>query len=215
MNGFSNSFYLWLNNKIDLKSSDISDEKELLILLANDDENAFRVIYDLYHKKIYRQVLFLTKDRVVAEDAIQEIFVKLWIARDKLIEVKDLNSYLNVITRNHIYNYFRKLNYHEKYIEYILVNSDHAEVTTSETLDYNELHQRINRAVSNLPRQQRRVYELSRSEGLKFKEIAKQLNISRETVKKYISEALRTIKNQLKDYKHLILMYLFSFKRKK
>jgi RNA polymerase sigma-70 factor (family 1) len=209
----SNSFYLWPNNTIDLKSSGVNDEKELLFLIANSDENAFRVIYDLYHEKIYRQVLFLSKDKVVAEDAIQEIFVKLWMNRDKLPEIIDLTSYLNVSVRNYVFNHFRKLNYHEKYLEHFLSNAVNSNLTTTETVDYNELHQRVNRAVSNLPRQQRRVYELSRSEGLKLKEIAKQLNISRETVKKHIAEALRTIRRHLLDYKHLILAYIFSLKK--
>jgi RNA polymerase sigma-70 factor (family 1) len=202
------------NIKKDLESPGTYSEKELLILIAQNNEQAFKIIYDLYQNRIYKQALYLTKDHVVAEDAIQEIFVKLWVNRTKLVEVNDLQAYLSVLTKNHIYNYFRKLNYHEKYIGHFLANAEIGSRTTSETINYNDLHHRINLAVSHLPSQQRRVYELSRSEGLKFKDIAKRLNISGETVKKHLSEALRKIKLQLKDYKYLILLYLFPSKKR-
>jgi RNA polymerase sigma-70 factor (ECF subfamily) len=187
-----------------LEDSLLNNEKILLCRIAGGDENAFRVIYNQYHNKVYNKAFALTRDMAVAEDTIQEIFIKLWINREKIAEINDLNAYLNVLIRNHIYNYFRKLAYHEKYIEHFLLHENQADKNSSDIVIYNELHNKILKAVSLLPPQQKRVYELSRSEGLKLTEIARQLNLSRETVKKHIAEALRKIKNHLKEYKQLI-----------
>jgi RNA polymerase sigma-70 factor (family 1) len=189
-----------------LKPSSVKDDKLLLSQVALGNEKAFKVLFDRFSKKVYNKAFLILKNSVASEDVIQEVFIKFWINREKIGEINDLNAYLNVLTRNHVYNVLRKQAYHEKFIADLVSEGLIDDRSNDETHLVNDLHNRINYFISLLPPQQKRVYELSLSEGMKYGEIARQLGISRETVKKHISEALKKLKKHLTDYKKLIIL---------
>jgi len=187
------------------------NEKILLSQIARGDEKAFRTIFDMYYNTIYNQALFLTKDPGLAEDTVQDIFIKIWEQRNSIGKIDNLGAYINILTRNHILNYFRKIAYQEEFIRQTLAAKEERELDTHDPILLNDLEETIERAFSKLSSQQKRVFELSRSEGLKHGEIAIRLNISKETVKKHISLALRLLKTQLVAYKHFFLfIFLLS-----
>jgi RNA polymerase sigma-70 factor (ECF subfamily) len=187
-----------------LKTIPLYDETTLLKQIAKGEEASFRMLYDKYRAKIYTIALRITGIESSAEDVVQEVFIKVWNNRKTLPEIDNFNSWLNTITRRHIFNNLRKLANEEKFLRHLLAQKP-AAPDAMESVAYNELQALLNKAVSELTPQQKKVYLLSRAEGLSHAEIAKALNLSHETVKSYMKDALREIRSFLeKNEKTLI-----------
>ena len=176
-----------------------SDLKDLLLRTSRGDEGAFRVLYDQNKKAVYFLARKLLKSEKEAKDVLQEIFLRLWLKRAKLAEVEHFPAYLNTLARNYIYNRLRVKAIQEVYLPEMNEEEEkHSGQTPFESLSLRQLEQVLHDAVQELSPQQKKVFELSRVEGYKHDEIAEQLSISKETVKKHVMEALRSIKSKLK-----------------
>lgn len=175
-----------------------SEQQELIHRVSQGDERAFREMYNQYQEKVYFLAWKLLNSETEAKDVLQEIFLKLWLNREKLADVERLAAYLNTIVRNHIYDRFRAKAMREVYLgDFSESDAETTIHTPIEQLSLKQLEAAINGAVEELPAQQKRVFLLSRVQNLKHEEIAEQLEISRETVKKHIVAALQNIKTKL------------------
>lgn len=168
-------------------------EKALLVRVAAGDTPAFRELYEQYRKKVYFLAWHLLKTESESEDVCQEIFTKLWVNRQKLTEIEDFNAYLNTLIRNHIYNCLRRKASEESFVMEAL-DAERLPGTVMDPAELRELQLTLKEAIWNLPPQQKRVFELSRMEGYRHDEIALELHISRETVKKHVMAAIRNIR---------------------
>ena len=164
--------------------------------MSEGDQDAFRTLYDRYRNKIFSIAWKLIGAETLAEDVVQEVFIKLWVNKEKLSDLDYFNSYLNVITRNYIFNHLRKLASEDAYLRELTVKGEPTQ-DSFDTLVYNELQDTLKKAIAHLPPQQKKVYLLSRNEGLKHQQISDILHISRSTVKSHMVEALRFIKDFL------------------
>jgi RNA polymerase sigma-70 factor (ECF subfamily) len=182
-------------------------EKELLLKISEGDETAFRNLYDHYRNRVFSIACKLTATESLAEDVVQEIFIKLWLQRQKLTEVDCFDAYLNIITRNHIFNYLRKAAHEELLLKELTAWEGAARQDGFSTIVYHELRDNLEKAVAHLPPQQKKVYQLSRLDGMKHREISAMLRISPSTVKSHMVEALRFIRN----YLHHIPFLVFFF----
>ncbi len=172
--------------------------EELLRQVAEGDESAFRVLYDLYRHKVYYVALRMLRSETDAKDALQDIFLKLWQNKSRLSVLENFSGYLNVLIRNHIYDTFRKKMQEDKYLQQIIpveLQSDPDQLF--DEIKYRQLLGKVHEAVRNLPPQQRRVFELSRMEGMKHEAIAHELGIARDTVKKHLMAALKQLRSFL------------------
>lgn len=169
-------------------------DKALILQASEGDEYAFRILFDQYRNKIFSIAWKITGVKSAAEDVVQEVFIKLWMNKEKLAEVENLNAYVNTITRNHILNNLRKIAYEQTFLEDLIRQQSVNTKNVSDPVLYNELQNLVHRAIQQLPPQQKKVFQLSRENGLKHAEIAAKLNISRSTVKGHMVEALRSIK---------------------
>jgi RNA polymerase sigma-70 factor (ECF subfamily) len=182
------------------------EESSILAHVAEGDEIAFRKLYDLYRDKLFFIAFKITRDESSSEDVVQEVFIKLWLNRQKLLELDSLAAYLNSITRNHIFSQLRKLATEEVYLR-DLINSHRPESKDgSDQVLYNELKKMLDTAVARLPPQQKTVYQLGKIEGKKYDEIASLLNISKETVKNHMTKATASIKAYLGDHQGLLAL---------
>jgi RNA polymerase sigma-70 factor (family 1) len=157
----------------------------------------FNKMFNNYKGRIYAYILAITKSEYVAEEITQEIFIKLWVARENLGEIKNLDGYVFKIARNLSLNYLRKVAYNEKMsaelIRIAAKDSDSAE-TKLNLFDYNKL---INQAVDGLSPQRRLVFKLSKEEELSYDEIAVQLKLSKNTVKNHHLTAVGIVRSFL------------------
>ena len=180
-------------------TSDSNNVKALFKQICAGDEQAFRAVFDLYNAELFRVVIRLTKTQVDAEEIIQEVFISLWISRKQLIKIEEPASYIYRILYNKTSKYLKKEANQERIIEAAMKYRQLSSNATEQTVDANESQQLIEKALEQLPPQQKIVYILSQQQGLSNDEIASQFNISPHTVRSHLSKAIGFIRTYLED----------------
>jgi len=169
-------------------------ERELLAKIAVRDELAFSTIYYQYHKKIYTFSLRLLKSKQLAEEVVQESFLKIWLMGDALIKISNIEAYLVTLARNRSLDALRKQQRAAKagFTTAKLWTEEHNE--TEESIILNDTKELLQAGIELLPPQQKMVYQLCHQEGLKYEEAAEKLNLSPLTVKTHMQHALRFLR---------------------
>lgn len=172
------------------------DKTSVLAKLKQGDETSFTFLYDHYWRKVYRfSEIYLTDDDEIKE-VVQEVFIKLWESRESINEGKDIDGLLFIMTRNTIFDYFRKsLNKVTMKITALEVAEKIA--VPGEDFETKNLLEYIWKLVSLLPPRQQEVFVMSRRQHLSNKEIAEQLSITEKAVERNIRLALIFIKKNL------------------
>ena len=170
------------------------NEEELLAFIAQGDELAFTRLFDNYRDRIYSIAFKISHSTTIAEEIVQDVFLKIWLRRDRLIEVENFNAYLFVITRNHVYKSLKQIA--KNYELTAFTEKDHlAGDNNSEDLvmekEYDSL---LKKAIDRLPNQQKQVYQYIKEKGLKREEAAGLLHLSPETVKYHLAEDMKNIR---------------------
>lgn len=172
----------------------LHNEKELLDLIAKNDEYAFSKLFEHYKDRIYSIAFKLTKSIIISEEIVQDVFLKIWLKRTDLIEIQNFNAYLFVVTRNNVYKTLKEIarNYKITLLkdkDHSVVNNDIADPVVEK--EYKEL---LRKAIDRLPNQQKQVYCLVKEQGLKRDEVSNQLQIHPETVKYHLAQAMKNIR---------------------
>lgn len=192
----------------------LNNDEDLLLRVKNGDEVAFELVFYRYKGKLYdfiRRSLPADQD---AESMVQEIFTKFWINRQQLDPAKSLNAFLYTVARNEIYGQLRKVLVRRKYLEELSFSASNSGQTTEQQLEYDELIRFVSQLVKTMPEKRREIYELSRNEGLSYKEIAQQLGISENTVDSQIRKALDYLRENLRKKLGLFL-FIIPFRKKR
>ena len=169
-------------------------DTELAILLTLNDEAAFSELYVRYKDKLYYFCLHLLKSKEEANDIVQEIFIRIWESRNFINPDLSFSSFLYTMARNRILNYFRDIDIDEKVKEILATQKVTEEEAIDSKIIYTEYQVILQNALSQLPPQRRKIFNMSRIESMSHKEIAAELGISVNTVQEHISEALKFIK---------------------
>ena len=176
------------------------DETTLLLNTARGDEGAFRQLFDAHWDKIYSVAFTFSKSAVIAEEMVQDIFVKIWVNRTQLGTIKKFGDYLFIVARNHILSVLRKKIMEEPFTDHLRDYFKETCHLPDQQLLYKETEALVLKAVEKLPPQQQLVYSLSRQQGLSLDEIATTLSISKNTVKSHLSKALQFIRQYLQTH---------------
>ncbi|MES2266059.1 MAG: sigma-70 family RNA polymerase sigma factor [Bacteroidota bacterium] len=166
-------------------------EKELLLKVADGDEHAFSELFNAHHQLLGTHIYRITDSAELAEEVVQDVFLKIWMSRETLVNIQNFRAYLFAMSKNHALNCLRKLakeRVHQKSIE-----ENAAELMPDENPRLKGYYSLLDEAIDHLPPQQQKVYLLSRHNRLKYDEIANQMGLSRETVKKYLQGATHSI----------------------
>ncbi|WP_166437187.1 RNA polymerase sigma factor [Niastella caeni] len=174
------------------------DEKALLVQVAAGNESAFRSLFDAYRNRLYFFIFRLTLSKEVAEDVLQDTFLKIWLNRDNLDRVEHFNAYLFRVAQNGVLTGLRR-----KAVEASILqdNQDPSplQIIPDQQLHYKQVKATLQEAIETLPPQQKKVFLLRREEGRKIQEIATLMNISGLTVKKHLTAAQKTIRQALEN----------------
>ncbi len=189
----------------------LHNEKELLLRVARGDEMAYRIIYDHYRKRIYAFALHLTESETQADEIIQEVFMKVWMHRSKLPAVTYFSTWLHTIARNCIFDALKRMAREASVRSKFLDGTPVAGNSVEDRLLTKENEQILREAISKLSAQQQLIYHLSRHQGLKHDEIATRLNISPNTVKVHMVNALKTIRAHVRQHTGLELAIMLGF----
>ena len=168
--------------------------------MAGDDETAFRELFNHYSDNIYGVALAYTKSPDTAEEIVQDVFVKIWMNRSKLLLVERFDNYLFIVARNYILNHLRNNKRNKQFTAQLSEHFGGHTITPEDEFLVKESQNLIEQAVAILPPQQQMVYLLRRKQELSLDEIASQLNISRNTARNHLNQALKQIKEYLKTH---------------
>lgn len=174
----------------------LSDEKELLARLRQDDRAAFDQIYQYYSLRIYSNILRMVKDADDAQELLQDLFLKVWEKRHSIDPNLSFKSYLFRIARNLVYNFIRDASIERKVQDYLAKVGTELHNAVEDTIVFKEQQQILEQAINNLPPQRRRVYQLCKIEGHSYQEVSDLLGISTSTISDHIVKATRFIKEQ-------------------
>lgn len=177
--------------------------RDLVEGLIKGDMNSFRKLFDEKYTLFHSFIKGMIKNAWIAEDITQNIFMKVWVNREKLKPNQSIHNYLFVLAKNEVRDHFRlKSNVaHQEVKEYHKIFVEDFE----ESMDVQTMTQCVAGIVSKMPEQRKKVYQLSREKMLSNKEIAEQLQLSVRTIERHLFLALQDIR------KNLPLYYLFLF----
>ncbi|HEY4064001.1 MAG TPA: sigma-70 family RNA polymerase sigma factor [Puia sp.] len=172
----------------------------MIAALKNGDHTAFTEAYDLYHKKVYYLVLSRTNSAYLAEETTQLTFIKLWQYRRRLTDTLSLDIQLFRIAKTTLIDLLRKESYRAKCSREKKKGS--MPVDPSSALQQKQLLGQLAGLVDQMPPMRRKVFQLSRYEGLSYREIAQKLSLSVKTVENHMALAIRELRP---------LLFLLSF----
>lgn len=175
-------------------------EKLLIIKLVKGNNKAFRKIFDIYRNDVYAYSLSLLKTKVLAEEIVQDVFLKVWQHRDRLNPDLSFKSYLFTITRNLTFNLINKVANNRKLKEEVFYKSQKSYSPIEDEIANKDYEIIKNKAIEQLPPKCKVIFQMSRNQGMSYEEISKVLNISVSTVKGQMSKSLATIRGFLQGH---------------
>lgn len=183
----------------------------LLQWIQRGDEQSFAKLYAYYVDGLSAEIFFILKDKAVTEEIVHDVFFTLWERREKLREIENFPGYLRTVSRNKALNAL-KANVRKMSAERAYLTDAFAEEQCTEELEQSKACYRLlDTAIAMLPPQQKKVYQLSRFEKKKYIEIAHSLNLSKESVKKYLKLANDAIKKHLSLHKDSVVCFFLFF----
>lgn len=185
---------------------DIDFEKKLLRQVADGNEQAFRTLVFRYSDILAAFVFRLTRNRETTEELVQDVFLKIWMSREVLAEIEQFRAYLFIVSRNYTLNALRKLA--RERMQHQTYATHQRDTLQEDANDVSFAPGLIDQAIEQLPIQQRRAWLLSRKQGFTHQQIATQMTLSKETVKKYIMYANQSLIRYIKAGLSCFLMAL-------
>ena len=186
-----------------------NEDRELFRRIKQGSEEAFRVVYGKYHRILYAVALKMLKDRSAAENAVQHVFVKLWIGRQEMTVMLSLRNYLYTMTRNYILNYLRSRNTELVHSYRLAQLIPEASDPLDAQIEREDLLQMLDTVIAGLPTQKRQVMYL-RKAGYSNPEIAEMqtnavikaaLKVSAETGKMITPHIMIPLVGEVKELK--------------
>jgi len=171
------------------------DEKALLQKIAGGDQIAFNTLFEQYRNRLFSYLYKVTKSRETSEEIVLDVFLKIWTRKEIAKEIANFEAFIFRIAHNKAIDFLRNLQtkpeiQREVWEKLELISND----APDDKIIHNDTVSNIESAVKNLSPQRKKVYQLSREEGLSYDQIAKKLNLSSNTVRNHISASLEFIR---------------------
>jgi len=191
---------------------DPAKQIELIPALRRGEKEAYLEVYNDFYGLIFHLSLQYLRDQRISEEIVQDTFVKLWEIRETLNDQFSLRNFLYTITKNNCLNYLRNQKIilkHQENLKYLEMQFNYEALEKlGSYMEFEELRQKIDRAIASLPDEIRETFLLSRFEELQYKEISERLSVSIKTVEARMTKALKILRSELKDF--LAVIYLIT-----
>lgn len=175
------------------------DEASVLLAMAQGDETDFVQIFRNYQDHIFKVAYQFVKSQALAEEVVQDIFLKVWEKRADLTDLDSFRNWLFIVSRNYLYNYMQRMALDKSVRKRWMTEHPLYENSSDYSLREAKFSEFLSGIISSLPAQQQRVFRLAREEYLSYAEIAQRLSISPNTVRIHMSRALASIRKSLKE----------------
>lgn len=186
-----------------------SNEKDLVKLLIDGNEVAFKKLYSLYSNRLLAYLFKLLKSEDTACEVLQDVFIKVWHNRQHIDAEQSFRSYLFRIAENLVYDFFRKVA-RDKKLQEVLIRSackDYSPI--EEGLCMKEKSHLLQEAIDALPPKRREVFQLVKIEEYSYEEVSLMLHVSTSTINDHIVKATKFIREYLERYHITIIIILF------
>jgi RNA polymerase sigma-70 factor (ECF subfamily) len=184
-------------------------DEQIALLLSKKDEAAFEQVFKTHYKNLHAYAFTMLKDEDEAEEMVQQVFFKLWERSEHLSFSGSIAAYLYRAVHNESLNFIKHQKVkagHRLHVAYSMKNK----MEYQGTMMRKELENKFREALNELPEQCRTVFQLSRFEDMKYKEIADKLDISVKTVENHMGKALKLLRTKLVDFLPLLLILLLK-----
>ncbi|MBS0031572.1 RNA polymerase sigma factor [Chitinophaga sp. 22321] len=171
-----------------------NEEAVLLRKLQQGDAEAFITLYNQYYPSLYTYILHFVNVPEFAEDALQEVFIKIWEIRERINPALSFSGYLYRITRNHVFKSIKKITADEALRLQVMQQLQQQANDADTRLLWKQYETLLHEAIRQLPPQRQKVFRLCREESKSYEEVAMELGISRNTVKEHMVLAVKSIK---------------------
>ncbi|QGY44639.1 RNA polymerase sigma-70 factor [Maribellus comscasis] len=175
---------------------DMDRDKKLISLISCDNQLAFKQIFDLYHVRLFHFAKKYLKSEHLAEEAVQDVFLRLWEKRKELGKVEDFSSWLFQLTRNHVLNILKRAANENRIKEQIRKTLNTYEEHIDKQLFEKESLTILHDVIATLPSQRQEIFRLCRFEEKSYEETAQIMGISKSTVNDHMVKAMKYIKNK-------------------
>jgi len=191
-----------------MKNANIPDVDYLLwSISANDDEVAYRCLFEHYYAALCLFSKRYIEDRDVREDIVQDVFFNIWEKRKSISANISARNYLVTCVKNLSLNYLRKQGYMQDYQKQLIDNPPVYSNGEEDLYMLNELEALLEQALAKLPPEYRMAFEMSRMEQKSMDEVAEAMGVSVRTVERYRNKAVEILKKELKDFLLLLLYF--------
>jgi RNA polymerase sigma-70 factor (ECF subfamily) len=185
---------------------DKSDQiRDLLIEVSKGDTDSFRLFYDTFFKKVLQFSHYFVHSDEVCEEIVSEVFTNIWLNKEKLSDIENIESYLFIITRNLAFNYREKESRIPELSNDLSLNNSTEDSNPENILIAKELESVIQDSINQLPERCRIIFLMSRDEKLTHQKIAEILSISENTVHAQMMTAIKKLHNVLRKYISMIV----------
>ena len=188
-----------LNEKI------LLSDRHLFKEVCDGDERAFQHLFTRYYPRMISFAGMMVKSPYAAEEIVQEVFIRLWEQREVLAEVKSPENFVFIVIRNHTFNYLRAAANEQNRREQLWEALQQRAADETITLEMQEADQFFEKILAKLSPQQQKIFRMSREEGFSHQQIADELQLSKDTVKKHIANSLKVFKSYLKYFRQVVL----------
>jgi RNA polymerase sigma-70 factor (ECF subfamily) len=176
-----------------------------------DDETAFEQLFKTHYNALHVYAQVILKDEDVAEEIVQGMFLKFWEKRGSL-KIQSIKAYLYKCVYNDSLNYIKQEKTKSKYQDFTVHTMDTEHEPAAAKVELKELQQHLSEALNHLPEQCRTIFQMSRFEELKYREIADHLGLSIKTVENQMGKALKILRLKLADFLVFVLLGLWYYK---
>lgn len=186
-------------------------DQKLIQAIKAGDQHAFELVYEQYYRLVFYLALKMLKKEDLAEDAVQDIFIRFWRYRANLKEEGSVKSFLMTISKNHLLNEIR--NHKNQIVKHLLLQEKQEQTKneTENTLYYKELHGIVQKGMDGLSKRKKEIFDLKVLQGYSNQEIAEKLSISPNTVKFQLCQAKKSVRNYVQNYIGTLIGLLLWF----
>ena len=198
--------------------NELNIQNLLYRISSNNDEQAFQQLFNIYASGLSRFTFSILKNKELSEEAVSDVFFKIWLHRNKITEIENFKAYLYTTSRNISLNYLDKEKRKKAVsLDDISVTLPIDEICPESDMISKELKEAIGKAIDHLPDRCKLIYSLAKIEHLKYKEISEILDISVKTIDHQLTIAIHKIGVEIQKYlneqnsteKYIVLLRFF------
>jgi len=180
----------------------------LLAQLRNNDERAFSKLYSTCFRPIYRRIFSLVKDEAIADELVQDLFLKLWQKREDVDPQQSFEAYLFTIAQHLVYDHFRRIAKDKRLAARLLLNATDYYLHSDILLETKESRELLQKAIDQLSPQRREVFTRCKIEGKTYEETSLELGISVPTVNSHMTQSMKLVREYLLKNQDIVLVFL-------